>query len=330
MRGSGIAGHLFGDARRRLRERLGLRRWFRGERAAAAPIPLTHRRIFILPNRRGLGLALLLTVQFLIAINYGNSLTFLLTFLLVGIAALSAVHAFRNLAGLRIRAGRSAPVFDGGQALFALQFDNPSRRARLGLHARCRDAVEGVDFELPAESTATVKLPVPTRGRGWLPLTTMTVSTAYPLGLFHAWSPLNLEHRLLVYPCPSEEVVARPPASAGAEVARGPAAGDDDFFGFVGYRPGDPLRRIHWKGIAKGQAAQVKQYVGGEGAAAELDWQQTQAADIETRLSVLCRWVLEADRAGTPYSLRLPGAMIATGSGEAHRHRCLAALALFG
>lgn len=310
--------------------RFSLRRFLRGEQAAAATVRLTHRRIFILPNRRGAGLGLLLAVQFLVAINYGNSLAFLLTFLLVGVAVLSAVHAFRNLAGLRVRTGRAAPVFHGEPALFELHVDNPSRLPRRGLHAQFRGARTDFDFEILPASTETVKLAMPTRGRGWLPIATVHLSTDFPLGIFRAWSPLNLAQRVLVYPSPAPVAFDRPPVPAMHERSRPKPGGDEDFFGFQDYRPGDPLKRIHWKGVAKAQGLKVKQYAGSEAAAVDLDWRHTPFADTETRLSVLCRWVLEAERAGTPYRLSLPGVAIAAGLGEAQRSRCLEALAVFG
>jgi uncharacterized protein (DUF58 family) len=40
-------------------------------------------------------------------------------------------------------------------------------------------------------------------------------------------------------------------------------------------------------------------------------------------------WLLAAAEEGACYGLRLPGQEIAADSGEAHRHRCLEALALF-
>jgi uncharacterized protein (DUF58 family) len=54
------------------------------------------------------------------------------------------------------------------------------------------------------------------------------------------------------------------------------------------------------------------------------------AADVESRLSILCRWALQAEQRGQQYGLRLPGTAIPPGRGEAHRTRCLEALALFG
>ncbi len=51
-------------------------------------------------------------------------------------------------------------------------------------------------------------------------------------------------------------------------------------------------------------------------------------AGVEARLSRLCAWVLQADRLGLDYGLRLPGNEVRPGSGEAHKRRCLEALAL--
>ncbi|NOY62903.1 MAG: DUF58 domain-containing protein, partial [Gammaproteobacteria bacterium] len=47
-------------------------------------------------------------------------------------------------------------------------------------------------------------------------------------------------------------------------------------------------------------------------------------------LSQLCRGVLDAHDQHSHYGLRLPGCEITPEWGEAHRRRCLKALALFG
>jgi uncharacterized protein (DUF58 family) len=44
---------------------------------------------------------------------------------------------------------------------------------------------------------------------------------------------------------------------------------------------------------------------------------------------VLTQWVLQAERFGQSFGLRIPGSVIAPARGEAHRTRCLEALALF-
>lgn len=60
-----------------------------------------------------------------------------------------------------------------------------------------------------------------------------------------------------------------------------------------------------------------------------LDWNDAHGADVEGRLSVLSQWVIQAERFGQSYGLRIPGVAIVPGRGEAHRTRCLEALALF-
>ena len=60
-----------------------------------------------------------------------------------------------------------------------------------------------------------------------------------------------------------------------------------------------------------------------------LDWEEARAADVEARLSVLAHWVLQCERFGQSYGLRLPGVTIEPARGDAHRARCLEALALF-
>jgi len=308
-----------------LRERFDPRRFFRGEKASDRPVVLSHRRIFILPTKRGLGLALLLAIQLLTAINYNNNLAFILTFLLASIALLGTLHGFRNLAGLRIRPGRAEPVFAGDLACFDIHLDNPTGLHRFGLQIAHKNATPQ-SLEIVSDASTLTKLQVKAERRGWLDLPTLTVSSCFPLGLFRTWSPINLKQRALIYPKPANTRLPLPemPSESGA---RRPNAGD--FRGFQNYQPGDPLKRIHWKGVAKGQGVHVKEYRGEDNGEFYLNWAQTPGPDTEARISQLCRWVIDAEQAGVRYGLRLPGANIAPGTGAIHSRRCLEALALF-
>jgi len=60
-----------------------------------------------------------------------------------------------------------------------------------------------------------------------------------------------------------------------------------------------------------------------------IDFEEARSSNLEQRLSMLCHWVLTSDRFGQSYGLRLPGVVISPSRGEAHRTRCLEALALF-
>ena len=276
------------------------------------------------PNRHGLGLALLLLVQFLIATHYNNNLGFILAFFIVAVALLAALHGFRNLAGLVVRPGRAEPVFAGELAAFECHIDNPSRHPRLALGVEAENAT-GFELDIPPSASAPAVIQIKAIRRGWLRLPALNLSSTFPLGIFRAHASLTLDMRALVYPPPAAPGLGFPGEGSDLLLAA------DDFVGFRNYQPGDPLRRIHWKGVAKGQGVYFKQYRGGEGRGELwLDWAQTPGRDAETRLGQLCRWALDAEQAGLCYGLRLPGANIAPARGANHLRRCLEALALFG
>lgn len=310
-----------------LRERFDPRRFFQGGKPVDGPITLGHRNIYIVPNRRGFGLALLLLLQLVASINYNNSLGFILSFLLGGIAMLGSVYGFRNLAGLSVRVGRTEPVFVGEAAKFKLYIDNPTRTPRIALRVGLRQGPDQ-ELSLPAGEHLQTVLSLEAARRGWLDLPTVTLSSAFPLGLFHAWSPLRLKERALAYPRPASDSLPFPTSPGIGESQR--RASTDDFYGFQNYQPGDPLRRIHWKGVAKGQGVHVKEYRGEESVELYLDFAYAPGHDVEARLSRLCRWLLDAEQTGAVYGLRLPGTDLKPSSGPLHLRRCLESLALFG
>ena len=315
-------------AKPKLYESLNLRRFIQGEKATDGRIILTHRRIFIIPNRRGWGLFLLLCIQLIASINYNNSLGFILTFLVGSIATLGTLYGFRNLSGLSLRVGHPKPVFACDSANIMLTIDNPTQTHRITIYAGFRDGQQQ-ELNLSPDDSAPVILAFQAKQRGWMALPTVVLSSEFPLGIFHAWSPVRFEQRVLVYPRPAQDQIPFPSTPGGGEGGMKRAT-DDDFHGFQSYQQGDPLRRIHWKGVAKGQGVHVKEYRGEETTHLYLDWLQTPGFDAEARLSRLCRWVLDAEKMGAIYGLRLPGTDIKPSSGQAQLRLCLESLALFG
>jgi uncharacterized protein (DUF58 family) len=165
------------------------------------PIVLSQQRIFILPTRYGVIFALLLFVMLVGSTNYSNSLGFLLTFLLASLGMISILHAYRNLARLTVHAGKAQAVFCGQQARYVLQVDNQHKQNRYAIMFHLVQQTP-VMIDVMGFSTANIELTQPTTRRGWLPISTVTIATRYPLGLVQAWSHLNLMTTCLVYPCP--------------------------------------------------------------------------------------------------------------------------------
>lgn len=300
-------------------------------RPQSAPCTLTRRNIYLLPNRSGLLFALVLLTLLLGAINYNLALGHGLVFLLAALGLVSLVHAFRNLHGLSLTARRASPVFAGDVAQFELALDNPTPRPRYALRLSAKAELP-LDFSIAANRQECVLVALPSQQRGWLELPRLRLESRYPLGLFTAWSLPWPALRVLVYPQPS----ARPlPQTSAASSAAGThaSAGGEDFSGLRERQPGDPLRHVAWKAEARSDGRGpllIKEFSGTSSSELLLDWAELEPRlSVEERLSILCAWVLRASQEQRRFALRLPGIVLASDSGEAHRLRCLEALALY-
>lgn len=305
-------------------------RWLARRIPPAASVRLTQRRIFIVPTRVGLAFALALLLMLLAAINYQNSLAYALTFLLASVFIVAILHTYRNLAGLVLKAAGARSVFVGEQGQFRLRLES-SARAHQAIALGWPTASYQTQ-DVPAQGVSECELSLPALRRGWLRPGRLRVESRFPLGILVAWSWVDLDQALLVYPQPLEGEL---PLAAGAADERQEQGmhvygqGSEDFQGLKSYQPGDSKRRLHWKAYSRGQGLLVKDFAALSGREPWLDFEAL-SGDIELRLSLLCHWVLQLSERQQPFALRLPGQVLAPASGEQHREACLRALALFG
>jgi len=300
---------------------------FRASVPETPPVTLVQRRIFILPTRQGYFFAFTVLVLLLASINYALSLGFILTFLLASMAGVAMLHTWRNLAHLKLRPGRCEPVFAGETAHFNVSVETPSQ-TRFSIALR-RRGDEPVFADVLAGEPASMSLGVAATRRGVLQCGRLEVFTHYPVGFFHAWSYVDFGLTVLVYPRPDPAAGAPPSQSRSAAEEGIPVPGDEEFNMLRAYRAGDAPKLIAWKALAREQELLTKEFNATASSELWLDWEDARAGDLESRLSILCHWVLQAETFGQSYGLRLPGREIAPGRGEAHRARCLEALALF-
>lgn len=295
----------------------------------AAPVILGQRRIYILPTRHGLMFALLLLAMLLGAINYANSMGFVLTFLLGSLAVISILHTWRNLAQLTVSVGKSTPVFAGQAARFEICLSNPGNIPRYAIGVST-GKIGGEFTDVAPHQTACLAFALPALQRGLLHAPSFTLFSTFPLGLFRTWSHLNLEMSCLIYPRPAPESLPLPVSQAQAGQGLRTGVGHEDFSGLRTYHSGDSLRHVAWKAVAREQGMLTKQFSGEAQQEVWLDWDALTGLGAEARLSRLTRWVLDADAAAQRYGLRLPGRVLAPETGTEHRRQCLEALALFG
>lgn len=310
-----------------LKQRFRLSRFISGEKSVDTPVTLNHRRIFILPTQRGLGFVVLIAVLLLIAFVYNNNLAYMLAFLLGSVFFITIVHSYKALAGLVLQKGRSQPVFAGEAAGFTIHIDNPTGLERHHVQIALQDSQS---LSIPAHSVAPITLYSLTEKRGLHSAGTVTLFSTFPLGLFRAWSPVRFNLTVVVYPKPAPVEMPFPLASSAQDRQALSSNSGDDFYGLKQYQSGDSIKHIHWKAFAKGLGVLSKQYAGDDSAEdIRLDYELAPGHNVEERLSRLCRWVIDAERAGIRYGFTLPGLTLAPDNGPAHYRKCLEALALF-
>lgn len=286
-------------------------------------------RIYIAPTRPGMVFVLFLLAMLLGSINYGNNLGFLLTFLLGSMGVVSLFYTHGSLKNIRLESVEIPRVFAGVEAGILLSFSSQKKKHPA---LQCAfDPTRPIIFDLFPNQSTKVIIPVPTHHRGKQSLWPLRISSEYPLGLFRSWVWIDCAMVLLVYPAPiSAEISQIQTDSTGNDSARIlTRPGVEDFKGLRGYQRGDSLQRIAWKASFRGQGLMIKEFQGNSKEAFWLDFADIPFADLETKLSILCGMVLKASDFHEIYGLRLPHIQILPSSGEAHKHNCLTALALY-
>ncbi|HEU4459074.1 MAG TPA: DUF58 domain-containing protein [Methylibium sp.] len=320
--------------------RLRLRAWWERRHPRRDTLTLTHANVYILPTRAGLVFALTLAVLLVASINYQLSLGYLLTFLLAGSAAVALHVTHRTLRGLTLHLRATPSVFAGEPVAVECVLDDAAGRARYGVGLRPR---AGADagwswIDVPAGGQNVARLAVACERRGCFHLPSVRIETRFPLGLFRAWSDWRPASTVIVWPQPEQPAAALPPARGAGGASNARFVQGDELDGVRAYRRGDAPKRVLWKKAARaldtGADLVVRETSGSHRQELWLDWAEAplatpRIADTEARLSRLAAWLLECERRGLDWGLRLPGFEQPPGAGDAHRRAALDALALW-
>ncbi|TFZ08974.1 DUF58 domain-containing protein [Ramlibacter humi] len=308
------------------------RAWWQARLPLSDTLTLTQRNVYILPTRPGLMLAATLLVLLVASINYQLNLGYLLTFLLAGSAVVGMHVCHATLRGLTLALSPPDPVFAGQNAPLRILLTNERKSPRFGIGLAVLDADHDDRWawtDVPRQSTATVSVAFQPQRRGLHHVPPLTAETRFPLGTFRVWTVWRPAAQVLVYPSPEPLPPPLPegePRPGTAGPSRVQNAGEFD--GVRGYRRGDPLKLVVWKKAAKSDELVSRDTQQSQRRELWLDFSRCGPNDSEARIARLAAWVVQADKLGLDYGLRLPGVEIRPESGEAHRRRCLEALAL--
>jgi uncharacterized protein (DUF58 family) len=305
-------------------------RWARKRQGTDRPSTrLRPRRIYILPTGVGAVFALTTFAMLLGSMNYNNNLSFLLTFLLAGLGFVAMHQCQRNLVDLEVSFAGADPVFAAQTANFRIAVTNHSRHRRHNIQLFAAAAQSEIRDLGPGESRV-LELEIPTARRGYVRLERYGIRTLFPFELFRAWAWLHMDLSALVYPRPADHAPLPPPSQTAHGHRQHDARGEEDFAGFRQFHDGDSPRHVAWKAYARSGELLSKQFAGADTSSQWFDFAQVDTDDAEARLSILTRWIVDAERTQRGFGLRMPGREIPPSHGHAHRHRCLEALATFG
>lgn len=310
--------------------RTALDAWMARRLKPRSEISLNRKNIYVLPTRNGLLFLLAAGLVFIAAINYAVSLAYGLAFMMVSLFILAILYTFNNLNQLCLARQSTAPVYCGEQIAFNVELRRLPNRAHEALEFTFRDGTSS-HADLFAVDRDRVQVFTTATRRGDFRAPLLRVSTSFPLGLCRAWSVLDLGLHCLVYPKPVPFAMEQfTSGNGGGDDSELVQEGSEDFYGLRDYVPGDPLKQVAWKNLARGQGMHVKQFVDYVDSRIWLDWDMFYGFGTEERLSRLCYCVLKLSATGSPFGLKLPGVEIAPDSGARHRNRLLRTLALFG
>ena len=336
-------------------------RWFQSRLPLSDSITLTQRNVYILPTWPGFMLGATLLVLLVASINYQLNLGYLLTFLLAGSAVVGMHVCHGTLRGLTMNLIAPDAQYTGASTVIGITLVSERRSVRHGIglsvmgvgtdpprgrkgtpqgrketshwrketpHWR-KETPHWVWADVPAQGSCTVHVAFKPDKRGLHRVPTLTAETRFPLGTFRVWTVWRPAAQVLVYPAPEPHPPPLPagePRTGGAQATHLHATGEYD--GVRAYRRGDPLKLVVWKKAAKADELVSRDAQQAQQFELWLDFANTGLSDTEHKLSRLCAWVLEADRRGLDYGLRLVGLEIKPSTALAHKKRCLEALAL--
>ncbi len=278
------------------------------------------------PNRNTVGFGAVLLAMLYAGVSQNNPVAYLLAFLMLSLAAVSALHTRANLRGVEVAAEPILPVFEG-EPLVAPLVVRAGTRRHGGI---CLDAPSAPEPLLLGEvrpgETRRGDLHIMAPRRGRYASVEVRLFSSYPLGFFTASRRIVVPQAYCVFPRPEGEIPL-PSDNSLLDASISVRPEGDDFAGVRDWRAGESMRHVDWKAVARGQRVMVKQWSGGVSAKFIFDAATLGSLELEARLRQLARWVTLAERLGAIYELRTADGTVSLSRGESHLHTCLCRLA---
>lgn len=286
----------------------------------------TH-HVRLKPTGRGYFYLVLISIMLISSLNYQNNLGILTSLFFFICLVFSGLQTRSLLQDIRFNINKIEPVFCNtpAHALITITTTGDFDNAQLHLHT---DISGDRTVHLNAAQQQSFNYAIPTQQRGEHIIHQINLNTIYPFGVLKATAIIDCELHFIVYPDPALT------QHQSTRYAQDPHYNlqdfnQSDFAGMRTYTPGDPFKLINWKTAAKTSELYVNLYSATTHNDAWIDWDDYSGIDIEQRLSLMTRAVIDHETVQSNYGLRLPGKHIRPNFGMNHMKQCLTALACY-
>ncbi|GAB6071112.1 DUF58 domain-containing protein [Thiomicrorhabdus hydrogeniphila] len=269
------------------------------------------------------------------SVNYNNNLLYLMVFTMLSLMIVSLLLGWLNFLNIDIVGITTHSVFakDKLHLECNVQNNNFSMAGAIFIDHSSKNSVDkgeivrGEPLDILVGTTQVLSLETTVHRRGNIALLPIHLASLYPIGLFIFYRPVKSEVNAWVYPEPVgehllEDFISQNSFKNGIEA--------DEMKTLRHYQPSDSLSHINWKAYARSDELMTSEYDGGVSSPSMmLDEESLLNLDLESRLSQLAKWVLEAENIEGEYGLKLGEMIIEASKGKTHQQACLMALAKY-
>ena len=233
-----------------------------------------------------------------------NGVAYLLCFATSVLAAMSWLRARENLRGVEVSAERQGRGRAGEAGRIPLELHSTTCLGASGIELMNADGGQWT-FVDQVEPGASEQVMLATSAEtGVQKSLFVLLRSSYPMGFFTAQRLVEIVMDRRIHPkaagnlpLPQQDRQVSGDMAGLLPAGGRPGREGDDFAGTKEWQPGDSLRHVDWRAVARGRPLMVKQWSGGGREAMTLDWDKLPLPESE-RAGQLARWIEQAEQEG--------------------------------
>ncbi len=272
------------------------------------------------------------------AINTGNNLMYLVLGMLLSLMVVSGILSELSLRGVVVERVRRGPGEAGREEYFGYTVLN----TKSFFVSYCLEVEEVLDLgtivsgyvlRLPPDERRTVRASLRVNHRGVHPSAGISLSTRFPFSMFRKSRFFTVSLDVVMTPTirPVKSIQDKSYREGVEEALRKVGRGED-VYGLKEYRPGDPMKDIHWKVTAKRGQLMAREY---EAPGNRIVWlvflerlrEERDHDEYERALQYIASLADAFWQSGASVGLLTHAGEVAPGAGDRHREDFLVHLA---